>query len=112
MQTFVRSWNPKQHGDTPPEPGGLPAQSRTEGKAVSGFTLDDDGSVIRGTATILDGDTILGFIQFIQGVGSISRDFESEGLVYAQLVGTGTAAKSKAIAGNRKAAGHHLANDK
>lgn len=112
MQTFVRSWNPKHHGDTPPEPGALLAQSRNEGKAFSGFTLDDDGLVIRGTATIRDGDTILGFIQFLQGVGSISRDFEAEGLVYAQLVATETAAKSKAIAGNRKVAGHHLANDK
>lgn len=85
-KTFLRNWKPDQSGDVSAPLVPLLDKVSSTGKAQAGFTVDRDGVFLRGTAPLsIDGRTI-GFLQFIQGMGSISRDFEKEGVLYALLV--------------------------
>lgn len=42
--------------------------------------------MIRAILPLFDGETFVGTLEFLQGVGSVSRDFEREGQFYLMLL--------------------------
>jgi methyl-accepting chemotaxis protein len=111
-RTLVRSWNKDKHGDAPAAAGEVLRAAARQGQAASAFVLDEDGLLLRGTAFIGQPDNIAGYIQFIQGVGSISRDFEKEGMFFVQLVSADGASPPDSLRNNTRLGGYVLANNK
>jgi len=99
FRTFLRNWMPDRFGDTDEQTAPLLRQMKAEGKARADFVVDQSGLFLRGTAPLnLDGRTV-GYLQFLQGVGSVSRDFEKEGKGYGLLITREAASASPPLAG-------------
>jgi methyl-accepting chemotaxis protein len=111
-KTLIRSWKEGSYGDISPAVLELLEETQNRGRALSAFVLDDDGLLLRGAATVGDKDDPVGFIQYIQGVGSISRDYEKEGRSFIQLIKTTTARDLKAVKDNPTLGGYTLASNK
>lgn len=111
-KTFLRSWAPQRFGDTPEAMKPLLSKVRQTGKAAAGFVADSDGVILRGTAPVNVRGKLTGFLQFIQGVGSISRDFEKEDRFYMLLVLPDVAKSISSLAKNKQIGEFRSANDK
>jgi len=111
-RTLIRSWKKDSPSDASPPVASLIEAARRERRALSAFTLDDDGLLLRGTALVGNPDNPAGYIQYIQGVGSISRDFAKEGLFFVQLVEAASASGAAAVRANRALGAYRLASDK
>ncbi|GAB6040663.1 methyl-accepting chemotaxis protein [Endothiovibrio diazotrophicus] len=85
-RSFVRSWDPQRFGD--PLRATRPGIDRVirDHKVVVNFENGDTGMRIRAIAPVMAGSEYLGSIEFIQGVGSVSRDFEKLGRRYILLL--------------------------
>jgi signal transduction histidine kinase len=84
--SFLRSWDHKKYGDDINFRESIKSVKRTK-KASVFFETGKIGLRIRGIAPIISEDgEYLGSIEFMQGVGSIGRDFEKEGRYYIMLL--------------------------
>ena len=72
-RSFVRSWDTKKFGDTLSSQNIANVQNRQ--KAMVSYEIDDVGFMIRGIAPIISKEGVVGSVEFLQGVGSVSRDF-------------------------------------
>ncbi|QGY41542.1 bacteriohemerythrin [Pseudodesulfovibrio cashew] len=109
-RTFLRNWQPDDSGDVSEPLIPLLDKADSTGKAVAGLTVDKNGFFIRGTSSLkLDGRTV-GYLQFLQGVGSVSRDFEKEDILYSLLLTPEAASRTSSLDNSASFEGLRLAN--
>ena len=86
LNSLARSWTEKGVGDSNAARASR-QQIKADQKPIVGFEAGKEGVWLRSVAAIHDPDQrFIGMLEFIQGVGSISRDFEKEGRRYVALV--------------------------
>ncbi|MBN2887626.1 MAG: hypothetical protein JXM75_13070 [Chromatiaceae bacterium] len=112
MRSFVRSWKLDQFGDdlSTLRPGVV--KVNRERKALVAFELGENSLMIRAILPVFDGDEFVGTLEFLQGVGSVSRDFEKEGKFYLMLLNDEALKIAKKAANNQKVGDFVVLNDK
>ncbi|WP_291328994.1 bacteriohemerythrin [Desulfovibrio sp. UCD-KL4C] len=108
---FFKSWSNKELGEIPEEIKPTLMKVRKSSKAVAGFVVDKDGVTLRGTALLNYHGTHVGYLQFIQGLGNISRDFEDENCLYMLLITPKISNNIAKISKNIKIGQYYSAND-
>ncbi|SMF41660.1 bacteriohemerythrin [Desulfovibrio gilichinskyi] len=108
---FFKSWAPGQFGETSEEIKPILMQVRKSGKAVAGFVVDKSGITLRGTALLNYQGKHVGYLQFIQGLGNIAKDFETENSLYMLLITPEISNSIAKINKNIKIGQYHSAND-
>ncbi len=110
-KSWLRNWSPDFYGDDllfRPTIRKVIAEKRP-------FTNSDEtgraGFSIRGIAPIFYNDQYLGSLEVLQGVGSVSRDFETDGQAYIMLLNKELVADSPGIAKNHAIGNYLLANN-
>lgn len=111
-ETFLRNWQPDQTGDASRHITPLLKKVSAEGKATAEFVVDKDGFFLRATAPLKYNGLAVGFLQFLQGVGSVSRDFQKEGMQYTLLLTKDAAAVAPSLTKSTSYGGLTLANNK
>ncbi|QJB57102.1 bacteriohemerythrin [Pseudodesulfovibrio sp. zrk46] len=111
FRTFLRNWMPDTYGDKSEQLVPMLKEVRDSGKALADFVVNQNGFFLRGTATMSQGGHTVGYLQFLQGVGSVSRNFENEGKHYALLIAERAATASKSFGNAPKYGGLPLAQD-
>lgn len=109
-RSFVRSWNEKKFGDLLTSEQIAAVQS--EKKARISYEIDDSGFMIRGIAPILKNGKLLGSIEFLQGVGSVSRDFAKQNHKMILLLNEYARSQNAKLSENIKVGSYVLANNK
>lgn len=111
-KSWLRNWNPSLHGDDllfRPSIRKIIAEKRP-------FANSDEtgrsGFAVRGIAPIFYDGEYLGSLEVLQGVGSVSRDFEADGQAYIMLLNQSIAQESPDIAKNTAIGDYLLANDR
>lgn len=110
-RTFLRTWKADKHGDISPPVQKILNEVLRQKKALAAFVADTDGVLLRGTAPIRNNGEIVGFLQFLQGVGSVSRDYQAEELDYLLLVNESAVNEAPQLRNNKKVGAYWLAND-
>lgn len=111
--SFVRNWNPDKFGEKLSSFRPLIASVMQKKKAVVGLELGEVGLMIRAISPIIDqNNNYLGSIEFLQGVGSISRDFEKQGKIYILITSQDVANQSPIIAKSKQFGQYYSVNDK
>jgi methyl-accepting chemotaxis protein len=111
LRSFVRSWKTDQHGDELASwRPGLVRVNR-ERKSLVDLELGRAGLMIRGIMPVFDGEDFVGTLEFLQGVGSVSRDFENEGKFYLMLLNDQALKIATQAAKNKKVADYVVLND-
>ena len=86
LNVLVRSWDKEKYGDNVGHLGSY-KQAKDTQKAISEWTMQKSGFVLASVAPVHNKNgEFIGLINLLQGVGSISRDFEKEGIFYALLL--------------------------
>ncbi|PWI31094.1 hypothetical protein DI392_19285 [Vibrio albus] len=109
--SFVRNWDKTKFGEKLTDLRPLVTKVIREKKAVNGFELGNVGLMIRAIAPVIKDGDYLGSIEFLQGVGSISRDMEKNDTTYMLLIDDKYAKKSPKILKNRQFNGYYSVND-
>ena len=110
-RSWLRSWNLENHGDDIRfRPSIQQMLNEKRPFSTSGET-GRAGFAVRALAPILQGSSYLGSLEVLQGVGSVSRDFENDGNAYLLLLDEQVLGDSPALANNTRMNGYLLAND-
>lgn len=112
LKSFVRSWNQKHYGDDLAPFRHSLKDVKSSKKAEVVLEVGVTGLMIRGISPITVGDRYVGSIEFLQGVGSISRDFEREDRNYIMLVNDKLTAMDPAVKKNSKIDRYYSIKDK
>ncbi|SEI67089.1 methyl-accepting chemotaxis protein [Allopseudospirillum japonicum] len=112
MRSFVRSWDLNAFGEDLGKFRASVRQVNQNKKALVGFELGRDGAMIRALVPLTEGNQLLGTLEFMQGVGSISRDFEQDSRFYLMLLTQEATQIATKAANNQKVAGLPVANNK
>ncbi len=112
LRSWVRSWNPERYGDDlrATRPSLLMVQRDQKAQVVT--ELGDSGLMIRAIVPLFREQTLVGSLEFLQGVGSISRDFEREGRFYIMLLHERALSIAHDAANNRRIGAYIVANDR
>ena len=85
VKSFLRSWKLNKYGEDLSFRDNIRnVQESRESKVL--FELGLSGLFIRGIVPIIENNKLLGSLEFMQGVGSVSRDFEKEDKKYIMLL--------------------------
>jgi methyl-accepting chemotaxis protein len=112
LTSFVRSWKRDKYGDDLQKFRHSLKQVVANKKSWTGIEVGLAGVVIRGIVPVMDNGRTVGSIEFIQGVGSVSRDFEKADQRYIMLVDTKNAQISPGLSKNDKIDQYYTANKK
>lgn len=112
LKSFIRSWSPKKYGDDLSRFRHSLRESAKQKKTWAGFEVGTAGLVIRGVVPIAENGKSIGSLEFIQGVGSVSRDFKKEDRQYILLVNNKATAISPKLENNPKIGPYWAANKK
>lgn len=110
LNSFVRSWSEKS-GDALRSRNSLQILKEKQ-KALVSYELTDLGYMIHAIAPIVKEGNYLGSIEFLQGVGSVSRDFLKEDSRMILLLNTGSQEKIAKLQTNKHVGKYVLANNK
>ncbi len=111
FHTFLRNWKPEKSGDISTPVKRQLEEVKSKGQALATFVSDGDGVLLRGTAPVFLENNIIGYVQFLQGVGSISRDYEAEKLDYILLVNQSAIQEAPQLEKNCRIGKYWLSND-
>jgi methyl-accepting chemotaxis protein/hemerythrin len=111
FRTFLRNWNSEKSGDVSTPVKRQLEEVKSKGHALATFVSDADGVLLRGTAPVYLENKIIGYLQYLQGVGSISRDYEAENLDYILLVNQAAIQEAPQLEKNRRIGQYWLSND-
>jgi len=108
---FIKSWNPYYERQKPyTEPHyNLTVKQQ---KPFVGLVLNEDGLNIRAAVPLIDEGTVLGTLEFLQGVGSISRDFQKKDKLFVQVFSENGLRQYEKGRNNKKAGKYHVTNSK
>lgn len=111
MRSFVRSWQLDKFGDDLSQIRPGIVKVNREKKALVATELGENSLMIRAILPLFDGETFVGTLEFLQGVGSVSRDFEREGQFYLMLLNDRALKIAKKAANNQKVGDFVVLND-
>jgi methyl-accepting chemotaxis protein len=101
MKSFLRSWKINKHGDDLSFRDNIKyVQNNKKSKVL--LELGKSGLFIRGIVPMIHEGELLGSLEFMQGVGSVSRDFEKENKRYIMLLTPAALNIAKGAANNKK----------
>ena len=86
VHSFIRLWNLKKYGDDLSSFRETINEVKRIKKALKSFEIGRAGLVLRGIAPIIDNKKYLGSVEFIQGLNSVSRTLEKQGLHYITVM--------------------------
>ena len=112
VKSFVRSWKLDKHGDDLSTFRHSIVKVKNSGKADVVFELGRSGMYIRGIVPIKDNNEYIGSLEFMQGVGSVNRDFLKQGRQYIMLLNEGAIKTAKNISKNQKFGNLYVSNMK
>ncbi|WP_022850812.1 methyl-accepting chemotaxis protein [Limisalsivibrio acetivorans] len=110
--SFIRNWNTVKYGDDLTKSRTSIKNIINNKKTIVQFEAGRIGIMIRAIAPVMSDGEYIGSIEFLQGVGSVSRDLEKKGIMYALIATPDIAAKSTKIASNKTIGNYHIANNK
>ena len=112
LKSFSRSWDAKKFGDDLSMLSNYVAAIQTK-KLQSSWAVQHSGFVLATVAPIITKEgTLLGVVNLSQGVGSMSRDFEKEGVKYIQLIDASVASKHPLLSKMEMVGAYAMSNDK
>ena len=112
MKSFVRSWDHAKFGDDLTGFRYSLKDAVAHGRAWSGFETGTVGLVIRGIVPVVEDGRQLGSLEFIQGVGSVNRDFKKQGRQYIILANDKTVNIAPKLRNNAKIGKYWAASKK
>ena len=110
QKTFLRSWDPEKHGDDLSAFRYSLKEVASTKKGWAGFELGSIGIALRGIVPLVENDTLLGTLEFIQGVSSVNKDFKLNESQYLLLVSEKAAATFPQITKNTKIGSFFIPN--
>lgn len=109
--SWLRSWDPEKFGDDLRFRPSIQKIMREQTPFATSTETGLVGFAIRGVAPIFINGSYIGSVEVLQGVGSVSRDFEADAQVYIMLLNKSIAKDSPVIAKNQTIANYLLPND-
>lgn len=111
-KSFVRSWSPDKFGDNLTYRDSIKQVIQSK-KAHVSLEVDSVGFMIRGIAPVFDmNNQYIGSIEFLQGVGSVSRDFAKENKRFILLLNDAAQSVNKKLSANKEIESFVVANNK
>jgi methyl-accepting chemotaxis protein len=115
-RSFVRSWKPDWYGDDLTFRPNVLRVSQ-EKKSIATMEIGKLGVMIRAMVPMFEEGEYIGMLEFLQGVGSVSRDFENEGNYYLMVFSqegleVASAAKQNNSVGTFKVVNNNWFNDR
>lgn len=111
-KSFFRSSAPDKFGDDLTSFRPSVVRVMQERKPFSGFDVGKDGALIRSFAPIMQGQQYLGSLELTAGVGSVSREFQKDGVAYLMLLSPESVAISDKLKSYPILSGYTIANPK
>ena len=112
LKSFVRSWKVDKFGDDLSSTRKSLVEVKNKKKANVVLELGSAGIFIRGVAPIFNKTEYIGSIEFMQGVGSVSRDFYKEKTHYIMVVTKEATKIATKLASNEQIGDFFLSNPK
>jgi len=112
LKSFVRSWKLNSYGEDLSLFRPSLVELKNTKKASVVYELGTSGMFIRGLVPILDDDKFIGSLEFMQGVGSVSRDFLKTKKHYAMVLTEEAVKTAKNVKKNEKIGDYYVANPK
>ncbi|SEQ05891.1 methyl-accepting chemotaxis protein [Ectothiorhodospira magna] len=109
--SWQRSWAPDQFGDDLRFRSSIQRMLSEQRPFATLNETGRAGYAIRALAPIMEEGVYRGSLELLQGVGSISRDFEADGAAYILLLSPNALEDSPGIAGNRRVGEYFVANN-
>ena len=109
--SFVKNWKSQSYGESLLHRASV-KNTLANKKASVVYEVDSLGYMIRGIVPIMADKKVLGLIEFLQGVGSVSRDFLNEGERFILLLNKDAQALEPKLSQNKKVGNYVFANDK
>ena len=112
LKSFSRSWDAKKFGDDLSMLSNYTTAASSK-KVQSSWALQHSGFVLATVAPIVTAQgEFLGLVNLSQGVGSVSRDFEKEGVKYIQVLDASVASSHPVLSKMEKVGNYFMSNDK
>jgi len=111
-RSFLRSWNPKKNGDDLSSFRFGVAEVIKNKKAIAVLELGRAGLAVRGITPLFQGNQYLGSLEFIQGMGSVARNYTARDMHYLLLLNDYALSISTKAKANTKVGNYVLGNEK
>ena len=112
LKSFSHSWDAKKFGDDLSMLSNYVNAKNTK-QIQSSWAVQHSGFVLATVVPIITAQgEFLGLVNLSQGVGSISRDFEKEGIKFIQLLDASTASNHPVLSKMEKVGEYFMSNDK
>lgn len=112
LKSFSRSWDAKKFGDDLSMLSNYTTAASSK-KVQSSWAVQHSGFVLATVAPIITAQgEFLGLVNLSQGVGSVSRDFEKEGVKYIQVLDASVASSHPVLSKMEKVGNYFMSNDK
>ena len=112
LKSFVRSWKLQSFGDDLSTFRSSLVNIKSTQKADVVFELGRSGMFIRGLVPMHKDGKHVGSVEFMQGVGSVNRDFAKQKKHYLMVLNQDATAIAKGIVNNKKFGSYYLSNPK
>ena len=86
IKSYLRSWKPDKHGDELSSFRGTLVEIKRTKKAFVSFEAGRAGLVLRGVSPLMSKGEYVGSLEFIQGLNSVAKSFDKEGLAFMLLM--------------------------
>ncbi|MDX1348081.1 MAG: methyl-accepting chemotaxis protein [Thiomicrorhabdus chilensis] len=111
-RSFLRAWKPEKNGDDLSSFRFGVAKVIKEQKAISVLELGRAGLAVRGITPLFDQNTYIGSLEFIQGMGSVAREYQARDMNYLLLLNDYALSISTNAKNNTKIGQYVLGNEK
>ena len=101
-RSWLRTWDPDSYGDDLLYRPSITKIVTEKRPFATSTETGKVGFAVRGVAPIFYAGQYLGSLEVLQGVGSVSRDFEADGQAYIMLLNKSITNESPNIANNQK----------
>ncbi len=111
-RSFVRSWKLDKYGDDLSSFRNSLIEVKNSGKSKTVYELGKSGMFIRGIVPIKKDGQFIGSLEFMQGVGSVSRDFFNIKKHYVMVLSEEGVQTAKEVMNNPKIGSYYISNTK
>ena len=110
--SWLRNWDPEKYGDNLLLRPSIKKITQLQQPFATSTEMGLVGFSIRGLAPIFRKGKYVGSLEVLQGVGSVSRDFEADKCAYIMLLNKDIIKQAPALAKNKPVADYLLPNDR